>query len=169
MDYNRIVLLGGFLALLVGVGFAAFKTGQKHPILDPNTGVKVDSVVVIQYDTITREKPVYLTKYIDRIQLVPVRDTIRLKDTLFVAMERERVEWKDEYAQVFASGIDPSVDSVRHFLKTKIVTEKIVVPQRAKRIGWAVAAGPGVFWQPGMNNVAPGIGVVVGLRINIER
>lgn len=152
-------------------GGIGFKIGQKHPLKLDILPVKVDSVVVIRHDTITREKPVYLTKYVDRVQLVPVRDTIRLKDTLFVALERERVEWRDEYAAVYASGIDPAVDSVRHYITEKVVTKEVTIqvpgPQRWKRIGWGVTAGPGVFWQPGMDNVTPGLGLVVGVRVNL--
>lgn len=152
-------------------GGIGFKIGQKHPLKLDILPVKVDSVIVVRHDTITREKPVYLTKYVDRVQLVPVRDTIRLKDTLFVALERQRVEWRDEYAAVYASGIDPAVDSVRHYITEKVITKEVTIEvpakQKWKRIGWGVAAGPGVYWQPGMDNVTPGVGIVVGLRVNL--
>ena len=166
-----------YLALfIVGVLFAgsvllAFKIGQKHPLKLDSTPIseKVDTLYL--RDTITCEKPVYLTKYVERVQLVPVTDTVRLKDTLYVALEREAVEWRDEYAAVFASGIQPSVDSVRHYITEKVVTKEVTVEvpakQRWKRIGWGVAAGPGVYWQPGMDNVTPGVGIVVGLRVNL--
>lgn len=174
MDNDRVknYLFGvGVGVALLAFAALGFVFGQKHALKLDSTGVKVDSVVIIQHDTITREKPIYLTKYIDRVQLVPVRDTIRLKDTLFVALDRERVEWRDEYAAVWASGIDPAVDSVRHFITERVITKEVRVevpsPQRWKRIGWGVAAGPGVYWQPGMDNVTPGVGIVVGLRVNL--
>lgn len=174
MDNDRLtsyLIAGGVGVALLAFAALGFLFGSKHALKLNSTGVKVDSVIVTQYDTITREKPIYLTKYIDRVQLVPVRDTIRLRDTLFVAMERERVEWRDEYAAVWASGIDPAVDSVQHFITEKVITREVRVEvpakQRWKRIGWGVAAGPGVFWQPGMDNVTPGVGIVVGLRVNL--
>ena len=152
-------------------GGIGFKIGQKHPLKLDILPVNEKADTLYIRDTITREKPVYLTRYVDRVQLVPVRDTIRLKDTLFVALERERVEWRDEYSAVYASGIDPAVDSVKHYITEKVVTKEVTIqvpgPQRWKRIGWGVAAGPGVFWQPGMENVAPGVGVIVGLRVNL--
>lgn len=152
-------------------GGIGFKIGQKHPLKLDSTPIKEKLDTLYIRDTITREKPIYLTKYVDRVQLVPVRDTIRLKDTLFVALERERVEWRDEYAAVYASGIDPSVDSVRHFITEKVITKEVTIEvpgsQRWKRIGWGVTAGPGVFWQPGMDNVTPGLGLVVGVRVNL--
>lgn len=174
MDNDRLtsyLIAGGVGVALLAFAALGFLFGEKRALKLNSTAIKVDSVVVIQRDTITREKPVYLTKYIDRVQLVPVRDTIRLKDTLFVAMERERVEWRDEYAAVWASGIDPAVDSVQHFITEKVITREVRVEvpakQRWKRVGWGVAAGPGVYWQPGMDNVTPGVGIVVGLRVNL--
>ncbi len=174
MDNDR--LTSWIDAGCVGVALLAFAAlgflfGQKHPLKLDSMGVKEKVDTLYIRDTITREKPVYLTKYIDRVQLVPVTDTIRVKDTLFVALDRERVEWRDEYAAVYASGIDPSVDSVRHFITERVVTREVRVEvpakQRWKRIGWGVAAGPGVYWQPGMDNVTPGVGIVVGLRVNL--
>ncbi len=174
MDNDRVtayLIAGGIGVALLAFAALGFLFGSKHALKLDSTGVKVDSVIVIQHDTITREKPVYLTKYIDRVQLVPVRDTLRIRDTLFVALDRERVEWRDEYAAVWASGIDPAVDSVRHFITERVITKEVRVevpsPQRWKRIGWGVAAGPGVYWQPGMDNVTPGVGIVVGLRVNL--
>lgn len=174
MDNDRLtsyLIAGGVGVALLAFAALGFLFGEKHALKLNSTAIKVDSVVVIQRDTITREKPIYLTKYVDRIQLVPVRDSVTIRDTLFVALDRERVEWRDEYAAVWASGIDPAVDSVQHFITEKVITKEVRVevpsPQRWKRIGWGVAAGPGVFWQPGMDNVTPGVGVVVGLRVNL--
>lgn len=174
MDYDRVrdwALVVTAAVALLGSAAVGFKIGQRHPLKLDILPVNEKADTLYIRDTITREKPVYLTRYVDRVQLVPVRDTIRLKDTLFVALERERVEWRDEYAAVYASGIDPAVDSVRHYITEKVVTKEVTIqvpgPQRWKRIGWGVAAGPGVFWQPGMENVAPGVGVIVGLRVNL--
>ena len=174
MDNDRVknYLFGAGVGMAL-LAFAAlgFLFGAKHALKLDSPGVKEKVDTLYIRDTITREKPVYLTKYVDRVQLVPVRDTLRIRDTLFVALDRERVEWRDEYAAVWASGIDPAVDSVRHFITERVITKEVRVEvpakQRWKRIGWGVAAGPGVYWQPGMDNVTPGVGIVVGLRVNL--
>lgn len=174
MDNNRIenYLVGvGVAVALLAFAALGYVIGRKTALqLDsPAISERVDTLYL--RDTIVAEKPIYLTKYVDRVQLVPVTDTIRLKDTLYVALEREKVEWRDEYASVYASGIQPSVDSVKHFITEKVITKEVTVQvpakQRWKRIGWGVAAGPGVYWQPGMDNVTPGVGIVVGLRVNL--
>lgn len=170
MDNDRIkncLLCGAAGLLLAALLWVAFKTGQKYPLKLDSAGLNVKVDTLIQRDTIRLEKPVFVTKYVDRVQLVKMTDTIRLKDTLYVAMEREvkGYEGKDYKAQV--SGIDPCLDWVEVFPKTITIQQQISSPQRWKRIGWGVSAGPGVFWQPGMDNVTPGVGIIVGLRVNL--
>lgn len=168
MDYDRVKTYGlvfGAGLLAAALLFAAYKTGQKHPLKLDSTALNT----LIIRDTIRLEKPVFVTKYVDRAELVPVTDTIRLKDTLYVAQEREVKGYEGEDYKAQVSGIRPALDWVEVFPKTKYIKEVMEVPgpQRWKRIGWGVSAGPGVFWQPGMDNVAPGVGIVVGLRVNL--
>ena len=159
-------VIGSAFVLWTAVFFAIGRgSAQKAP--QPGVTVKVDTLVV--RDTITVQNPVYLTKYVDRVELVPVTDTLRIRDTLYVAQEREVKEYAGEDYHATVSGVRPSLDEISVFPKTTTLTETVQVPgpQRWRRIGWGVAAGPGVFWQPGMENVTPGVGVLVGLRINL--
>ena len=164
------------ICVLIGAAFAVwtvavFSIGQRHPLQGSQEAVKVDTLVVVRHDTITVQNPVYLTKYIDRVELVPVADTVRLHDTLYVAQEREVLEYAGEDYHATVSGIRPSLDEISVFPKTvtQTITQTVQVPgpQKWRRIGWGVAAGPGVFWQPGMDNVTPGVGILVGLRVNL--
>lgn len=150
---------------------AAFSLGRRSAPKAPQTAVteRVDTLIV--RDTITVQNPVYLTKYVDRVELVPVTDTVRIQDTLYIAQEREVKEYAGEDYHATVSGIRPSLDEISVFPKTvtQTITKTVQVPgpQRWHRIGWGVAAGPGVFWQPGMDNVTPGVGILVGLRVNL--
>lgn len=166
---KNYLLCGAEGLLLAALLFVAFKTGQKYPLKLDSAGLNVKVDTLIQRDTIRLEKPVFQTKYIDRVQLVKVTDTIRLKDTLYMAMEREVKGYEGEDYKAQVSGIDPALDWVEVFPKTLTIQQQVQVPspQRWKRIGWGVSAGPGVFWQPGMDNVTPGVGIVVGLRVNL--
>lgn len=171
MDYDRVksyLLCGAAGLLLAALLFVAFKTGQKYPLKLDSAGLNAKVDTLIQRDTIRLEKPVFVTKYVDRVQLVKA-DTIRLKDTLYVAMEREVKGYEGEDYKAQVSGIDPCLDWVEVFPKTLTIQQQVPVPspQRWKRIGWGVSAGPGVFWQPGMDNVTPGVGIVAGLRVNL--
>lgn len=164
------------ICVAIGAAFAvwtvvAFSIGRRHPLPGPQEDAKVDTLVVVRRDTITVQKPVYFTKYVDRVELVPVTDTLRIRDTLYVAQEREVKEYAGEDYRATVSGIRPSLDEIAVFPKTvtQTITETVQVPgpQKWHRIGWGVAAGPGVFWQPGMDNVTPGVGILVGLRVNL--
>ncbi len=169
MDYDRIktaALLVAAGALLAGLVFAAYKTGQKHPLQFDSTGlsVRVDTLTI--RDTTRLEKPVFVTKYIDRVELVKVTDTLRINDTLYAAQEVERKEYRDENYRAVVSGIRPALDEIEVYQKTKLVKEIVEVPgpQKWRRVGFGVAAGPGVFWNGGDAQI--GLGVVGGLRIN---
>lgn len=164
------------ICVLIGAAFAvwtaaSFSIGRRCASAGPQAGVNVKTDTLVVRDTITVQNPVYLTKYVDRVELVPVTDTVRIHDTLYVALNREVREYPGEDYKAQVSGVDPKLDWIEVYPKTQIITREIPVevrtPQRWRRIGWGVAAGPGVFWQPGMDNVTPGVGILVGLRVNL--
>jgi len=126
--------------------------------------VRVDTLTV--RDTLRVLGPVFLTAHIERPQLFPVTDTVRIQDTLFVALPREVREYPGEDYRAQVSGVDPSLDWIEVYPKTKIVTQRVEVPgpQRWKRVGFGIAAGPGVFWDG--SAVKPGAGIVAGVRVN---
>lgn len=172
MDHDRVRLAA--LAFGIGAAFilwtaASFHIGRQAGKRSPQPAVKIEQQVVTIRDTLRVLGPFYVTARIERPQLFPVTDTVRIHDTLFVALPREVREYPGEDYRAQVSGVDPSLDWIEVYPKTKIVTNTVQVPgpQRWKRIGWGVAAGPGVFWQPGMDNVTPGVGILVGLRINL--
>ena len=91
-----------------------------------------------------------------------VTDTIRMRDTLFVLLEREQVTWEDSLARVYASGVNPQVDSVIHFTQEMVITKEIPVIQVKKtRWGIGVQAGAGV----GKDGLTPYVGVGVSYNI----
>ena len=110
--------------------------------------------------TVTVSEPISVTRWrVDSIAF-PVRDTVRVQDTLFVYLERERVRWRDEYCEVFASGVQPSVDSVRHYISERVILK--TVPERVRsRWGIGVQAGYGASRQ----GLSPYIGVGVSYNI----
>ena len=171
MDKHLLIIAAAAGALIVAGSVLGYKIGQRHPVPGPVEPVKVDTLVVVRRDTITVQKPVYFTKYVDRVELVPVTDTLRIRDTLYLAQEREAKVYAAEDYRAVVSGVRPSLDEISVYPRTitQTITETVQVPgpQKWRRIGWGVAAGPGVFWQPGMDNVAPGVGLVVGLRVNL--
>lgn len=150
---------------------AAFSLGRRSAPKAPNPAVteRVDTLVV--RDTLRVLGPIFMTARVERPQLFQVTDTVRIQDTLYVALDREVREYPGEDYKAQVSGVDPRLDWIEVYPKTQLITKEVRVEvpaaQRWHRIGWGVAAGPGVFWQPGMDNVTPGVGILVGLRINL--
>ena len=118
---------------------------------------KVDTLYV--RDTITQYKPILEERVVLQKVHVPVVDTLRIHDTLYVYLEREQVVWEDSLSRIYASGIMPEVDSVKHFLKERIVmrTETRIVKER-KRWGFGIQAGYGVQFGERVTT-APYVGV----------
>lgn len=162
-------LLAAVAGMLLVAGFvASYKIGQRNPVRGDSVDVKVVTDTLVIRDTIRVEKPVFRTKYVDRVQLVPVTDTIRRTDTLFMAVDIERRTYEGDDYRAVVSGWRPSLDEIAVYPKTVYLqTEVSQTPapsRRRTRAGVGVAAGPGVFWTP-QGGTQFGAGAVVGLSI----
>ena len=120
---NSVILL--FALLIVGAaGFIAgrktAKTGGFETIVE-----RVDTLVI--RDTIVSYKPKYITKRVVDTAYVPVTEYIVRNDTIVAVLEREQVVWEDSLARVYASGINPEVDSVFHYRTEKVISHLIPV------------------------------------------
>ena len=148
-----VILLTFYVGMLIGQ-----KHRQKLP-LEP-TEIKVDTLVI--RDTIMQYKPIFVDKIKVDSVLIPVKDTIVIRDSVYIYMDREKVTWRDSLCEVYASGIMASVDSVRHFQEHKYITIETQVPVKVRsHWGLGVNAGYGV----GKGGFTPYIGV--GISYNI--
>lgn len=88
-----------------------------------------ERIIDIQRDTIVKidthiiEKPVVVQTYIKDSMLIEVRDTIRIKDSIYVALPREVKVYAgdDYYAEV--SGYRPNLDYLEVYPKTTTITQ----------------------------------------------
>ena len=149
--------MGIVVALLIG-----FLLGRRCPRIAPGETPtpKVDTLVI--RDTFKVTEPKYITRRVVDSIPYPVGDTIRLRDTLWMYLEKEQVTWEDSLARVYASGIDPQVDSVIHFTQDQIITKEIPVIQ-VKKTRWGIGVQGGVTADK--DGVIPYVGV--GLSYNI--
>lgn len=153
---KSIVIL--FALLIVGAaGFVAgrktAKTGGFETIVE-----RVDTLVF--RDTIVAYKPKYITRRVVDSVLVPVPEYIERNDTIYAVLEREQVVWEDSLARIYASGINPQVDSVMHYRTEKVINHIIPVKVNPKW-GIGIQGGVGV----GKGGLTPYVGV--GVQYNI--
>ena len=124
---------------------------------------KVDTLYV--QDTITQYKPILEERVVLKEVLVPVTDTLRIHDTLYVYLDREQVVWQDSLSRVYASGILPQIDSVQHYITERIVTKEVTI-QVKKPCRWGIGVHAGYGVQLGDPiRTAPYIGVGVSYNI----
>lgn len=153
---NSIILL---FALLI-VGAVCFVAGRKTA---KNGGEgtfteRVDTLVI--RDTIVAYKPKYITKRVVDSVLVPVPEYIERNDTIYAVLEREQVMWEDSLARIYASGINPQVDSVMHYRTEKVINHIIPVKVNPK---WGIGIQGGVGF--GKDGLTPYVGVGVSYNI----
>lgn len=157
------IAIGCILAsLLVCAFFAGRVTAPNSPV-EP---LSRDTVIVYTTDTIVREKPVYYAVTRVDTLLVPVVDTLRLLDTLFVALEREQRAYRDSLYEAWVSGVQPSLDSIRIYapVQTVTVTERIPVVKRT-HWGIGVSAGYGATLHERTVQLSPYIGIGVSYNL----
>ena len=161
----------GWQYILTGVGIAVavligFLIGQKHPQKSPVEPIKEKVDTLLIFDTITLTKPVFVEKIqLDSVYM-PVTDTLWKHDTLYVYLEREQIQWQDSLCRVYASGINPQVDSVTHFVQETIITREISVPVKVKsRWGLGIQVGYGAGINGKQVYMTPYVGV--GISYNI--
>jgi hypothetical protein len=133
------------IAFFFGVTFAAYQVGRRDGLIHSTEDIKqiVDTMYV--RDTITQYKPILEERVVLKKVPYPVTDTLRIHDTLFVYLDREQVVWQDSLSRVYASGILPQIDSVKHFIQERIVTIQTTIPvKKPCRWGIGVQAGYGV-------------------------
>ena len=161
----------GWQYILTGMGIAVavligFLIGQQYPQKSPAEPIKEKVDTLLIFDTITLTKPVFVEKIkLDSVYM-PVTDTLWKQDTLYVYLEREQIQWQDSLCRVYASGINPQVDSVTHFVQETIITREISVPVKVQsRWGLGIQVGYGAGVNGKQVYLTPYVGV--GISYNI--
>lgn len=153
-----------FSVLAVAVIFlCGYELGRKGHSKGANEGVKTKVVQVIKRDTIRLEKPIYLDRVVKEFVLVPARDTVRVSDTLMIALPREVKTYGDSTYSATISGIDPRLENIEIYRKLETQIMTVTQVQKPPRWGLGVVAGPGVLIDT-RGRVHGGLGVSVGIR-----
>ena len=158
----RDTMVRGIISiLLLAVAFlVGYHSGKERtPVVEH----QIDTLMV--RDTITIEKPVVEERILLQEVFLPVKDTIVVRDTIYAVFQREQVIWHDSLSVVYASGVMPEVDSVRHYISERIVRETEVVEVR-KRCKWGIGiqAGYGIAVS-GDVRMTPYVGIGVSYNL----
>lgn len=159
MKPEKHILMGMGIVVAILIGFLVGRRCPRNGAGEPPTP-KVDTLFI--RDTLKVTEPKYITKRVIDSIPYPVGDTLRLRDTLYVLLERQQVTWEDSLARVYASGVNPQVDSVIHFTQEMVITKEIPVIQ-VKKTRWGIGFQAGATADK--NGVLPYVGV--GMSYNI--
>ena len=132
---KKYIILLAILVLGMAIGWlcrGCFHV-DKTPIVQRDTLVRVD--------TIREDNPILIKESVIDTMLVVLRDTIRLRDTLFLSLPLEKKIYgnSEYYAEV--SGYRPNLDYIEVFPKTRVVTERIVEKRKMNSISAGVELG----------------------------
>lgn len=163
MKALKYILLGMVIPIAVLVGFLVGQYFHKESPVEPPI-IQIDTLYI--RDTIKVTTPISITKRVVDSVFVPVKVPTTIRDTIYVALEREQVTWQDSLSRVYASGIMASVDSVIHFRENMIITKEIQVT-KLKKTRWGIGIQAGVGVGANQHGFTPYVGVGVGVSYNL--
>ena len=137
MDRKTLIVfvIAGFIVGFL-LGFC-----RHNPSTEYVEVLRTDTLTV--YDTVRIDRPVYITQRVVDSLRIPVTDTLRVHDTVYVVLERVQREYRDSLYTAWVSGVDPALDSIEVYQMTKVVTITETVQEPRKRWGFGVTAGYG--------------------------
>ena len=152
------LLRAAILLLYIGIGFLLGR-GCRPDAPQPREIVRVDTLTV--YDTIVRERPVSVEKYIFRTDTVRVVTVERDTVTAELPIER-KVYQEDSLYRAVVTGYRASLDSLVVWPKTTTITIDRTVREPAPRWSFGATAGPAVLVAPS-GRLHAGAGIAVGV------
>lgn len=160
--YRYILIILGIVTTIVIISFGMGKRYALNRLVLPQEA-RVDTLFI--RDTIVHSVPEYITKTEVRKELVRVTDTLRIQDTLYVAIPFEKKFYKTDEYYAEVSGYQPSLDRIDIYQSVAYVTkEKDVLVKVKPRWSVGITAGYGAVLGDPMR-MTPYVGV--GLTYNL--
>lgn len=158
----RLAALIAIFLVLIGVAVGRIRSLEKH--IAELENAPADTVEVVKYDTIRIETPVPVYKYKSRVEYVHlVKDSLVL-DTVkeLVYLPREYMVYKDSSYRAVVSGVEPRLDSMEIYQKTRteIITKTIT---KTRKTRWGVGVQAGMGWTGKKFQPYAGVGVQYNL------
>ena len=148
-------------ALLVGVWLIGYIIGRNHI---PSTVEKEQIDTLVRHDTIRIESPVEIRRIKTTDTLIlPITDTLRVRDTVYVVLNRQIKEYRDSLFYARVSGYDPSLDFIEVYPRTVVISKTETTTQQPSPWRYEVTVGLSYGWM-GMDYVAPSIEAEMGYK-----
>ena len=156
-----MVRTGGIYLLLLFVGALLgmmLTRSCQSPVKEPEVKIERDTAIIVQIDTQYFPKPVPYK--------VEVRDTLLLKDTIYLAGQmlfQEVKEYQDSTYYARISGINAFLEEIRVYprITTKYITQTEYIREKPKKWGIGVIGGYGI----GSSGLQPYIGFGISYDI----
>ena len=160
---RKFFTITGILVILASIGLNIYLLTKPAPDAD------IEYIETIKYDTITDTVPVVIetTRIKYKLDTLVQKDVVIVNDTVksVVELPLEQKYYKvDSLYEAYVSGVDPNLDSIRIFYKTKEITE-IRIQKDNRR--WSL--GPAVFGGYDINSNKLGYGVGLSVQYNLWR
>jgi hypothetical protein len=140
--YIYSAVVGIIIILIIALGIAIKKIEK----LNGDSGKVIrDTTIVVKYDTLKIIKPKYITQTVIDSVFVPIKDTLRINDTLYQVLPKtQRYYVKDSVYKAWISGYKPQLDSIQVYPKTIIQTINNTITRKPSKFGIGISAGYGV-------------------------
>lgn len=152
------LLRAAIFLLFFGIGFISSRSCRPDAP-QPREVVRVDTLTV--FDTIVKNKPIYITKVVERVDTVLLMTVERDTVAAVIPIER-KVYAEDSLYRAVVTGYLASLDSLVIWPKTTTITIDRTVRERAPRWSFGVTAGPAVLVAPS-GRLHAGAGIAVGV------
>lgn len=162
MKVWQSILLG--IAIAVAVA-CSFMVGRYVFPKQEGVSVKVKRDTVFKTDTFFRDNPVPVVKKILTTELVPVHDTLRVHDTLYISLPIEQKVYEDSLYRAVVSGFLASLDEIQIFSRTSTIYETVEVSKK-RRITFGASVGVGAFYGITTKRFDVGPGIMGSVNIN---
>lgn len=149
------------IVLIIGIFLLGCFVGRRSTPKDA-LSTQMDTLVV--HDTVVHESPVEIRriKTTDTL-IVPIIDTLRVRDTVYLVLNRQIKEYRDSLYYARVSGYDPCLDYIEVYPKSTTISkiETVIIEPSTIRCGLDVGLDYG-----GMGNrfIMPNIGAGIDYK-----
>ena len=116
--YKKLLIA---IAIVAGAWLIGYITGRNY-VREATTVVQVDTV--IKHDTIRVPSPVEIRyEKLTETLILPKVDTLRLRDTIYLVVNKEIKEYRDSLYYARVSGYQPNLDYIEVYPKTVVISK----------------------------------------------